>query len=752
MLHASSSRPAAKGDRTHTEAQGWLRDLGLALGFEVHVAANDRGRAFGPGRLGDGCWPELPAPLQQAAGADAVRLIDVLWLRSGSGEVAAAFEVEHSTTMYSGIVRLLDLAMGADRRAVAGPYLVAPDAREEDVRQQVRRPAFRGIDALKVRFLPYSELEQHREAMARFGSGVKAIEVRSRDRGISQAIDAILAWRHTGPTQFKRSSGGETMETIGRSLRIACAFALLNWAFIASAENWSETAPGHRDFRKAPRPIVGAMREPLQKLPQIENFEVVGHNPLPNPGSSTARGRNGPIGIAGNCLYVGSRTGRRTGTGPAFGNTALPPEVLIVDISHPRKPTVVGALQTPMGSTSRELRTIADMNTLIVMNFRATGVEGGGGGVPDAPNDGVVNNYQIYDISDCREPRLVSTTSFGTNQPHEFFLWRDPENSSRFLLYSSVLAFAANAEPSLRVFEILGPPTGTMSQVASFTLSPAVPFFEPVTDPAAYRDDHFVFAPKPTTQRNNLHSMSVSSDGSRVYMSNSQAGFFILDSSRLARRVPCTPDTVTMDDQTNTDPSLCLRKVNPDPSARIDLTPPYGGQHHSIYPVPGRPYLVTGGERNGTDTCPWTWGSILDMSDERNLQFVARFMVPENLAHNCFTGGPGDPALMREFSTHHPLVFANIFFISWYSAGLRAWDISNPALPLEVGVFAPRPVARAVERFRDSPDVWVWPMPILRDGLLYIADENSGLYVLKYTGPRADELPRHGSFQSNQNY
>lgn len=531
----------------------------------------------------------------------------------------------------------------------------------------------------------------------------------------------------------------------------ACTLALLFGTPASPADDSHEIVPAAQGFKKRPRPVIGALREPLRALPQIESFEVVGYNPLPNPGGSIARGRNGPIGIAGNCLYVGNRTGRRTGTGPAFGNAAVPPEVLIVDISHPHRPAVVGAFQTPLGSTSRELRTIPDMNTLIVMNFRATGVEGGGGGLPDAPNDGVVNNYQIYDISDCRKPRLVSTTSLGASQPHEFFLWRDPENAARFLLYSSVLALNAASEPSLRVFEILSPLSGTMTQVASFTLSPAVPFFEPV-DPAAFRDDHFVFVPKPATQRNNLHSMSVSRDGGRVYMSNSQAGYFILDSSRLARRFPCKPDTVTIDEQTNTDPELCLRKINPDPKARIDLTGPYGGQHHSIYPVPGRPYLVTGGERNGTDTCPWTWGSILDMSDERNLQFVARFMVPENLAENCVVGGPGDPALQREFSTHHPLVFPNLFFISWYSAGLRAWDIANPALPLEVGVFAPRPVRRAVERFRDSPDVWVWPMPILRDGLIYIADENSGLYVLKYTGPRGDELPERGSFQGNQNF
>lgn len=35
-----------------------------------------------------------------------MRLIDVLWLERGSGRVAGAFEVEHTTSIYSGIVRL----------------------------------------------------------------------------------------------------------------------------------------------------------------------------------------------------------------------------------------------------------------------------------------------------------------------------------------------------------------------------------------------------------------------------------------------------------------------------------------------------------------------------------------------------------------------------------------------------------------------------------------------------------------------
>ncbi|HSQ29646.1 MAG TPA: type II restriction endonuclease [Gemmatimonadaceae bacterium] len=167
---------AAEGDRTHTEVQGWLRDLGSALGFDVWIAANDVNRSYDSGRLGDGCMRALPAQVEQSSGVDAVRLIDVIWFERQSGRVAGAFEVEHTTSIYSGIVRLLDLALGGIDQPVQGLYLVAPDAREDDVRTQLARPAFSRVADLHVRFLPYGELEKHREAMARFGTGMKAVE------------------------------------------------------------------------------------------------------------------------------------------------------------------------------------------------------------------------------------------------------------------------------------------------------------------------------------------------------------------------------------------------------------------------------------------------------------------------------------------------------------------------------------------------------------------------------------------------
>ncbi len=169
-----------EGDRTHTEIQGWLRDLGKALGYGVWIAANDRNRLFNGGRLADGCLDKLPKTVEQAPGADAVRLIDVLWLDPAQDRIVAAYEVEHSTSIYSGIVRMLDLALGTDANALEGLFLVAPNGREAEVRAQLSRPAFSRVADLKVRYLPYGELESHRDSIARFGSGMKAIHAISR--------------------------------------------------------------------------------------------------------------------------------------------------------------------------------------------------------------------------------------------------------------------------------------------------------------------------------------------------------------------------------------------------------------------------------------------------------------------------------------------------------------------------------------------------------------------------------------------
>ena len=177
---ALASAVSTSEQATHSEVQAWLRDLGLALGYDVWIAANDQGRQFNGQRLDCGCLQALPDSIETVHGADAIKLIDVIWLDKNTNLVSAAFEVEHSTSIYSGIVRLLDLALSTAGQALNGVFLVAPNDREEQVRAQIKRPAFSKINDLKLRYLSYGDLKANREAMARFGHGMKAVEAIAR--------------------------------------------------------------------------------------------------------------------------------------------------------------------------------------------------------------------------------------------------------------------------------------------------------------------------------------------------------------------------------------------------------------------------------------------------------------------------------------------------------------------------------------------------------------------------------------------
>ena len=122
----------------------------------------------------------MPRAIAAARGRDADRLIGIIGIDKLSGQAVAAFEVAHSTSICSGIVRMLDLAMGGTAVPPEGLFLVAPDGREKDVRAQLVRPAFGSIGHLNLRYFPYSELRNHREAIARFGTGIKAIHTLSK--------------------------------------------------------------------------------------------------------------------------------------------------------------------------------------------------------------------------------------------------------------------------------------------------------------------------------------------------------------------------------------------------------------------------------------------------------------------------------------------------------------------------------------------------------------------------------------------
>lgn len=124
----------------HTEIQWLLLKLGADLGLDVWVARNDRGKRFRNNRLADlpGMRTELPRQFDEAT-QSIIELIDVLWLRGNA--ILASFEIESTTSIYSGLLRMADLVAMQPNLNIP-LYLVAPEERRDKVIAQVNRPAF----------------------------------------------------------------------------------------------------------------------------------------------------------------------------------------------------------------------------------------------------------------------------------------------------------------------------------------------------------------------------------------------------------------------------------------------------------------------------------------------------------------------------------------------------------------------------------------------------------------------------------
>jgi hypothetical protein len=143
----------------HTKVQWMLLKLGNDMGLDVWVAANDRNREIDGHKFTDlpRMKREIPLTFDEASNRT-IRLIDVVWLKGNV--IKAAFEIESTTSIYSGILRLADLI--AMQPNINIPlYLVAPEGRREKVIQEINRPVFSKLPlpmSQICRFISFSTL------------------------------------------------------------------------------------------------------------------------------------------------------------------------------------------------------------------------------------------------------------------------------------------------------------------------------------------------------------------------------------------------------------------------------------------------------------------------------------------------------------------------------------------------------------------------------------------------------------------
>lgn len=161
-------------ENEHLKIQILLTEIGKNLGYDVFVALNDHYKSLDGKSLEFMTLPQLPSIDIPKDVLKTVSLIDVIWINRENKKIECAFEIEKSTSIYSGILRLLDLASSLGNKRY-NFFLVAPDSREKELLAQLKRPSFKNLDCIELKYILFSDLCKNCDGICTFGDDFKIL-------------------------------------------------------------------------------------------------------------------------------------------------------------------------------------------------------------------------------------------------------------------------------------------------------------------------------------------------------------------------------------------------------------------------------------------------------------------------------------------------------------------------------------------------------------------------------------------------
>lgn len=482
---------------------------------------------------------------------------------------------------------------------------------------------------------------------------------------------------------------------------------------IAAAPLVARPAAGPTDVAGVPAAQVG-QHGPIGDF-LSGPLELVGRTDLAPTTGAMALGNNGAVALIDDCAYVG-RWHDYEGTNA----------IQIVDVANPASPHVVGGVagSAVAGAVAREIRAIdlpSGFKMLTVLTFSKYTDQG----ILEAGLNAL--RFYTFPSGDCTAPVLAGTYQLRNFRPHEFFQWIDPDPAHNVDGHPRVLEYVTTPLGGTDVV-VVDASNPAAAKIAGLWVSgiPLLSLRERNVDPAL-----------PIGLGAYTHSISLSGDGKRAYISHWDGGFFTMDTSDFAAKRP-----------------LALFK----PVGLGSLPTPYPlsqfGNTHSAVVAPGASSAVVGDEIYvTTDGCPFGWlRTFAPGSATVRPTQIGEFRLAENVPANCTTDGlsasrnaAGLP-IDGTFTMHNQTVAGNLVLTSWYGGGLRVIDVTSAKQPVEVASYVPAPVAE-IASVPDTPapvygqtespedDWWVatWSYPVIRNGLIYVADVRNGLFILRPT-------------------
>jgi hypothetical protein len=149
---------------THEQVQTLLGAIGHAKGNDVWFPVSDRA-GLDWALTARYSW-QLTLPPRFKSVEPILSEIDVVWINRGSSDLTALFEIEHTTTVYSGLLRFNDVHLIAPNLRTRFS-IVANDSRRSLFARQVNRPTFQrsGLSDLCT-FIEYANVvDWHRRVV-----------------------------------------------------------------------------------------------------------------------------------------------------------------------------------------------------------------------------------------------------------------------------------------------------------------------------------------------------------------------------------------------------------------------------------------------------------------------------------------------------------------------------------------------------------------------------------------------------------
>ena len=147
--------------RESIRVQASVAAIGAKMGFKIWIPGADRAKVIKqvPDSLHSSFLQKLPLNYE-ANTLRTIEQIDVLWLKGRA--MVRAFEIEHTTAIYSGLLRMADL-LALQPNMDIRLNIVAPEEKRKKVFAEIMRPVFSLLDGRLLRdqcaFLSYDSIK-----------------------------------------------------------------------------------------------------------------------------------------------------------------------------------------------------------------------------------------------------------------------------------------------------------------------------------------------------------------------------------------------------------------------------------------------------------------------------------------------------------------------------------------------------------------------------------------------------------------